>query len=387
MPLASGMNDDHVRSAVEHFSALPDPRVERTKKHKLTDIVVIALCAVIANAESFVDIEDFGRAKEEWLRKFLELPAGIPSHDTFTRVFARLDPTQWQLCFLDWVRSVAGGQLSGDTVALDGKSLRGSAPAGERAVHMLSAWSTRHGLCLAQEAVDGKSNEISALPAVIDTLSLLELSGCIVTIDAMGAQREVARKLQAQEADYVLALKGNQTYLHEDVREMFEDARKRSFEVEHDYFETSERGHGREEIRRCWTLPATPDLDEHVWPGLASVILVEGERTVGGQTSMEQRYFLTSLAGNARQALAAVRAHWGIENQLHWVLDVVFGEDGHSYARDHGPENMAVMRQLALNLVRRDTSKGSLKGKRKRAGWDEDYLAHLLIQLGPELDA
>ncbi|HEX7021593.1 MAG TPA: ISAs1 family transposase [Trueperaceae bacterium] len=382
------MNEDQVRSAVAHFAALPDPRIERTKKHKLLDIVVIALCAVIANAESFVDIEDFGRAKEDWLRKYLELPGGIPSHDTFTRVFARLDPTQWQLCFLDWVRAMVGGKLEGDTVALDGKSLRGSAGEDERAVHMLNAWSTRHGLCLAQEAVDDKSNEITALPAVIDTLSLLDLSGCTVTVDAMGAQREVARKLQDQEADYLLALKGNQGYLHEDAGEMFEDAEKRSFELEHDFFETSERGHGRVETRRCWTLPATPDLDDHAWPGLESVALVECERTAGGKTSVEKRYFLTSLEGDARRVLEAVRSHWGIENSLHWVLDVVFGEDGHSYARDHGPENMAVMRQLALNLIKQDTSvRGSLKGKRKRAAWDEDYLAHLLIQLNPNLDA
>jgi len=383
------MRDEQVRSAIEHFAALPDPRIERSKKHKLIDIIVIALCAVVANAENFVEIEDFGRAKESWLRQYLELPNGIPSHDTFTRVFAKLDPTQWQVCFLDWVRMVVGGRLHGDVVALDGKSLRGSACADERAVHMLNAWSTRHGLCLAQEAVDKKSNEITALPALIDTLSLLDLAGCTVTVDAMGTQREVAGKLQAQEADYVLALKGNQKWLHEDVKEMFEDARKRSFEgLEYDFFEVSEKGHGRLETRRCWTLPASPDLDDHAWPGLKSVALVECERSVGEQTSLEERLFLTSLPGDARRILEAVRAHWSIENSLHWVLDVVFGEDRHSYARNHGPENMAVMRQLALNLVKQDTSlKTSLKAKRKRAAWDEDFLSHLLAQFNPLYDA
>lgn len=379
------VNDEVIRSVIEHFSKLPDPRVERTRKHNLIDIIVIALCAVIANAESFVEIEAFGRAKEPWLRQFLELPNGIPSHDTFNRVFAKLDPTMWQHCFLEWVRLAVHGELEGDTVAIDGKRLRGSRRNQQAGVHMVNAWSHRHGLALAQVAVAEDTNEITAMPSVIGTLELLDVAGCTVTIDAIGAQREIASLLLAQEAEYVLALKANQAYLHDDVKEMFDDAMKRSWAgLDVDAFEVSETGHGRRELRRCWVLPAAVELDHHAWPGLKSVAMVESRRTVKGVTSYQQRYFLTSLGLDAKRVLEAVRAHWGIENSLHWVLDVIFGEDQHSYAVDHGPENMAVMRQFALNLVKRDQSiQGSLKGKRKRAAWDEAFLAHLLAQLDP----
>lgn len=251
------MNEEQLRLAALHFAEIPDPRVERTRQHPLVNVVVIALCAVMAEAESFYDIETFGQTKREWLAQFLDLEHGIPSHDTFGRVFARLNPSDFQSCFLDWVRSAIGGTFStGDVLAVDGKQLCGSARPEIGAVHMLNVWSHQHGLCLSSTAVDDKSNEITAVPGLLDTLSLLDLTGCIVTVDALNTQREVARKLQKHEAEYVMALKGNQGKLHEDMTWLFEDARKVGFGgVEHDRYETSERGHGRLERRHCVVLP------------------------------------------------------------------------------------------------------------------------------------
>ncbi len=362
---------------------LPDPRIERTKAHPLVNVVVIALCAVLSDAESFYDIADFGELKRDWLSSFLDLSCGIPSHDTFGRVFARLDPLHFQRCVLDWIRSAIGGSLTPeDVLAIDGKQLRGSARDDVRAVHMLNVWSHQHGLCLISTAVDGKSNEITALPSVLDTLSLLELSGCIITVDALNTQREVARKVIEYQANYVMALKDNQPKLSEDVRWLFEDAEQHGFaQVEHDQFETCERGHGREETRRCELLSDVSYLEDHRWPGLQSVARVTCIRTLKGKTSSETRYYLTSLETDAKKVLHAVRTHWEVENKLHWSLDVVFGEDSHRYAKDHGPENMAVLRQLALNLLKLNPSKGSLKGKRKKAAWDDTFRAALLAPL------
>lgn len=368
------------------FAELPDPRSSRNRLHPLLNIVTIALCAVIAGAEDFTDFEEFGLAKRDWLEKFLDLSPGIPSHDTFGRVFARLDPTRWQLCFFDWVRHALRGKLeSGDVIALDGKRLRGSVDPYGKAVHLVNAWSTRHGLCLAQAKVEDKSNEITALPDLIETLDLLDLGGCTVTVDAMGAQREVARLLTDKGAAYLLALRDNQPRLAEDVRWLFEDALKSSFQnPEHDYAETNEYGHGREEQRRCWVLSELSYLESHQWPGLKTVALVETTRTVKGETSIERRYFLSSVGGKAGDVLTAVRAHWGVENSLHWVLDVVFREDGHRAWRDRTPENLGVLRQLALNLLKRTEGpkRGmSLKVKRKRAAWDDAFLERVLAQL------
>jgi predicted transposase YbfD/YdcC len=401
------MEQAQLRLAAQCFAEVPDPRVDRTKQHPLVNVIVIALCAVLADAESFYDIEAFGHEKREWLSQFLDLKNGIPSHDTFGRVFALLDPTHFQTCFLDWVRAAIGGSLSPeDVLAADGKQLRGSARDGIRAVHMLNVWSHRHGLCLTSTAVDGKSNEITALPGLLDTLSLLDVAGCIVTVDALNTQREVARKLQGHGANYVIprgfpvvmALKvtegnprgENQPRLYEDVAWLFEDAQGVGFEgVEHEVLETVECGHGREERRRCVVLSELSYLEEHAWPGLKSVAQVTRLRSTKRKTSAETCYYLSSLNADADEVLRATRAHWGVENKLHWTLDVVFGEDAHSYAADHGPENMtggnprgmAVLRQFALNLLRQDTSKGSLKGKRKRAAWNDNFRAQLLRRL------
>lgn len=371
------MSEEMLRQAVASFSVLPDPRADRGQNHPLINIVAIALCAVVSDADSFYDIEDFGHLKRDWLSGFLDLSHGIPAHDTFGRVFSRLDPMHFQACALDWVRTIVSGKLTpGDVIALDGKTLCSSVREDVRAVHMVSAWSHRHGLCLTSTAVDHKSNEITALPSVLDTLSLLKLAGCIVTIDAMGTQREIAQKLVELEAHYVLALKDNQPNLYEDVCELFDQ------QTAYDAFETGERGHGRSETRQCDVISdaalLTVHLQDHDWPGLRSVIKLTSTRTIGDQTSTAERYFVSTLTTSAEHVLSVVRAHWEIENKLHWTLDVIFDEDRHSYAKDHGPENMAVLRHLALNLLRLEPSKTPLKRKRKKAALSDEYRASLL---------
>lgn len=366
--------------AVLHFKDLPDPRVERSKQHSLVDIVSIALSAVIAGAGSFYEIESFGHTKRDWLEKFLELKNGVPSHDTFNRVFSLLEPTHFQACALDWVRAVIGGTLSaGDVLAVDGKQLCGSANAELRAVHMLNVWSHQHGLCLTSTAVDGKSNEITSLPGLLDTLSLLEIAGCLVTVDALNTQREVAKRVKAHSAEYVMALKGNQGTLFEDVVWLFETEHRASENV----FETCERNRGRDEVRHCTVLDELDYLETHQWPSLKSVAKVRCERTLKGKTTQEVRYYLCSFKAEAAKVLHAVRSHWEVENKLHWTLDVVFGEDQHDYAQRRGAENMSVLRQFALNLIKQDGSKGSLKGKRKKAAWDDDFRTRILKGLNP----
>jgi predicted transposase YbfD/YdcC len=377
------MKEEQLKLAAQHFAELPDPRIERSRQHPLVNIIVIALCAVVSDAESFYEIEEFGRTKQAWLAQFLNLENGIPSHDTFNRVFARLNPTHFQACFLDWVREAIGGSLSaGDVLAIDGKSLRGSGREEVQAVHMLNVWSHQHGLCLISTAVDGKTNEITMLPGLLDTLNLLDIAGCTITVDALHTQRETARKLLEYQAAYVLALKENQPKLHEDVVWLFEDALQFGVAgVDYGECVVRECGHGREETRQCVVLSELSYLQEHHWPGLKSIASVTCLRRVNGKSSCETRYYLCAFEADAQRVLHAVRAHWEVENKLHWMLDVVFGEDAHSYALDHGPENMAVLRQFALNLLRQDSSKGSLKGKRKRAAWNDDFRATLLAKL------
>lgn len=363
-----------------YFADLADPRIDRTKRHDLLDILTIALCAVICGADSWVEVERFGRAKEPWLRAFLALPHGIPSHDTFGRVFAALDPTAFERCFLAWVQSVATA-TAGEVVALDGKTLRRAhdRPNGQAALHLVSAWAATNRLVLGQVRVDDHANEIVALPALLD---LLVLTGCIVTIDALGCQQAVAAAILAQGADYVLALKENQPTLHELVADHFTHAGSDPALSQRSH-RTLTKGHGRLEVRRCvacddpavltWLDPAG------TWPGLRSIAMVEAERRVGDTVSREVRYYLSSLPADAKQIGRAVRGHWGIENRLHWVLDVAFREDECRVRTGHAAENFAVLRQMALNLLRREsTVKVGVKAKRLTAGWDETYLRKVL---------
>lgn len=366
----------------DYFSDLEDPRIERTKDHKLIDIVVIAICAAIAcGANTWVGIETYGNSKYQWLKKFLELPNDIPSHDTFARVFARINPEQFQKCFLNWIKSIqkiTGGEI----VAIDGKKLRHSYDKGEgkAAIHMVSAWAGSQHLVLGQRKVDKKSNEITAIPELI---KVLELAGCIVTIDAMGCQKSIVKLIANQDADYVITVKKNQGNLYKIIEELFKEAIRNRLEgfISSSY-QTEEFSHGREEIRNYLMLSnITERVDPtNKWEKLQSIGMVESVRTLDGKTTVETRYYISSLPNDAQKLGHAIRSHWGIENQLHWVLDVAFNEDKCRIRKDNAPQNFAVLRHLAMNLLKREkTAKVGFENKRLRAGWDNDYLEKVLV--------
>lgn len=375
-------------SLLGHFAGLIDPRVERTRWHSLLDIVAITVCAVICGADNWVDVAFFGRCKEAWFRQWLELPNGIPSHDTFGRVFAMLDAEQFAGCLGRWMAAVQEA-TQGQVVAIDGKSLRGSRDGakGKGAVHLVSAWASSNHLVLGQVKVDDKSNEITAIP---ELLRLLSLKGCIVTIDAIGCQKAIAQEIVNREADYVLAVKANQGELHAGLKDLFETAMGYQFQdVPHSYAPSLGKEHGRIESRECW---ATSDpgclayLEQAAeWPGLVSVAMVRRQRDMvglpGSRTETETAYYISSLPADAGKILAATRTHWSIENSLHWTLDVAFDEDHCRVRTGNGAQNLAAVRAFALGLLNQDTEiKAGIKAKRKVAGWDPDYLLRLTNQ-------
>lgn len=369
-------------SLAEHFRALEDPRVEHLTDHKLLDPITIVLCAIISGAETRKDMALFGNERLEWLRQFMALENGIPSDDTFGRVFARLEPGQFQACFMSWVKAVFEVTKE-QVIAVDGKSARHSYDKanGKEAVHLVNAWATDNHLVLGQRAVAEKSNEITAIP---ELLRLLDVSGCIVTIDAMGCQTAIAEQIIAQQADYVLAVKGNQANLYEDMALFFHLAQQNDFQkVTYTYDRTVNKEHGRVEVRQCWAVSGEDSLhflcEANRWRGLQTLAIVTSQRQVNGQTSSETRYYITSLPNDAARILHAVRSHWGIENALHWALDVVMGEDGARIRKDHAPENMAALKRFALSLLKQEkTLKRGVQGKRLKAAMNPDYLRKVL---------
>jgi predicted transposase YbfD/YdcC len=369
----------HPESLLSHFSIIEDPRIDRGKAHSLTDILLIAICAMLCGGDSFVDFEEFGEAKEDFLETFLDLPHGIPSHDTFRRVFALLDPDQFAECFRNWTESLRR-TISAEIVAIDGKTLRRSHDRanGKGPIHMVSAWARENGLVLGQIKVDDKSNEITAIPELIRAL---KLKGCIVTIDAMGCQTKIAAEITNAKADYVFGLKGNQSTLHDEVKTFFEECLAGNFsEAPHDYLETKERAHGRVETRRCWISDDIEWLTHHdQWKNICSVGMVESIREIQGKVSTERRFFIASIAADAMVFAHAVRGHWAIENTLHWSLDVSFAEDQCRARYGYAAQNFAVLRHMAINILKGETTKKrGIKGKQKNASWDHSYLLTLL---------
>lgn len=356
---------------------LVDPRIARTRRHHLLDIVAIALCAVLAGAESWVEVEEWGEIKLPWLRTWWPLANGIPSHDTFGRVFSRIDPDQLETGFMRWVQLLAErASRTGGIVAVDGKTVRAAREHGGTALHIVSAWASRSRLVLGQEAVDQKSNEITAIP---ELLARLDLTGQVVTIDAMGCQTAIAHQIVAQGGDYVLALKANHPDLFGNVRDSFALADAATLSRTR----SVEKGHGRIEVRTCRTITDEATMrwlnPDGVWSNLSCIAEVVGERRIDGVVTRHTRYYLSSLTGNAKTVAKAVRSHWGIENQVHWVLDVAFREDMNRSRTGHSAENLALIRKLALNLLRADpTRRIGVKGSRLKAGWDNDYLLHVL---------
>ena len=375
-------------SLLNCFGSMTDPRIVRTREHRLLDILIIGICTMLCGGEGFNDMEDFGRAKYEWLKTFLELPNGIPSHDTFNRVFAALNPSEFLECFLRWTQSLRKN-VSQEIVAMDGKALRRALNKGEGLPYIVSAWAVESGLVLGQLKVAEKSNEITAVP---ELLRVLELAGCIVTLDAMGCQKKIAREIIESDADYVLALKGNHETVHEEVKTYLDDAIDRwtaaptpDSEVQLAHVQTVEKDHGRLETRRYWqsdSLDWFADLGQ--WEGLRSVGVVESRRELQGQVTTERRYYLCSLRLDVASFARAVRSHWGVENNVHWHMDVSFGEDQSRARTGFAAENLATLRRLALNLLKRDkTKKRGIRAKQKNAGWDHRYLL-LLLGIAPE---
>ena len=384
------MDADAPRGLLRYFDGLEDPRVERTKLHRLDDIVALAILATVAGADGWTDVEQFGQEKFDWLATILHLPNGIPSHDTIGRLFAALDGEAFERCFLKWVQGLIEASGQG-ALHIDGKTLRRSfdAASSQAAIHMVSVWASKAQLALAQLATDAKSNEITVIPKLLE---LIVLHGAVVTMDAMGCQRNIAEKIVTSGGDYILAVKDNQPTLHEEVKLLMDEAIGRQFEaMGYDYHQTVEKGHGRIETRRVWVTREVNWLRQRgAWANLRGVIRVESVRQVldpsGGvaKRSVEQRHYITSLDHRDRRYHAEslgqlIRAHWGIENQLHWSLDVSFGEDASRVRQERAAENLSRLRRMALNLLKQEKStKVGIAAKRKKAGWSNAYLIKVL---------
>lgn len=365
-------------SIAESFSCIEDPRIDRKKLHSLSDILVLTVCAMLSGADGYEAIEEFGQNKEAWLRTFLPLKNGIPSHDCIRYVLIQLAPEQLQSCFIEWVNAIR--KDIPEVIAVDGKTSRRShnRRKGLSALHMVSAWGTANRLVLGQEATQEKTNEITAIPAL---LKRLELEGCIVTIDAMGCQREIAKQIIEQKGDYVLGLKGNQGLLHEAVEDYFQMASRSGFtHIPHDYHEDVDKGHGRLEVRKHWILDDLSTLPKIAqWKGLCSIGMVQRECTIAEETTVETRYFITSIKAEAKVFAHAVRSHWGVENSLHWCLDVTFREDESRIRTGNAPAIMSMIRHICLNLLQKESSKLSMKKKRLKAAWNDDFRHKLLF--------
>ena len=367
-------NLDKMKTSLHHyFSPLPDPRIQRNKKHLLIDIIVLSIIAVLCGAESWNSIEMFGNSKKDFLSKILKLPHGIPSHDTINRVFSLINPGKFEQLFVQWVQSLRDTKISREVIAVDGKTMRGSKDSyhDQLAIHIVSAWANSNQLVLGQVKTNEKSNEITAIP---ELLNMLDIEGCIITIDAMGTQKKIAETIIDKQADYILALKGNQGYLKEDVQNTFIRQQPDSTD------ETVEKGHGRIETRKCEVINKLDFLDEkEQWASLKSLARVTAIREINGKESSEKRLYISSVEADAKSFNLFIRQHWGVENSLHWTLDVTFREDAQRKRNGHAANNFALVEKIALNLLKTEGSKNmSIKNKRLVAAWDNQFLLKIL---------